>query len=378
MVKNREKSKSEFAKRLHLCLDTMRVPARGRLTAVAKMFDVSISGARKWLEGDAYPDTYRMETFAEVLSVRSQWLFTGKLDDIDERLGHRLQQCIGDRNFIHESLAKRSGVPLHAILNACAGRYRLTDAEYARLGKVLDYSIAQMQRIYINEDNTPEYHDGDIQRLPSSSVKALGKNASGPSELSTAQKRIAEQMRRNDLHPDDLALLTRGEIDAGAIAQWLRGQAEPSGDELKIIASHLGMPADYFRTAAPSKAEIEQLRRDRPTPYPDRPEQINMAMVEDMAQRVSNATGADLRDIRNIITDAIADHYASARPDNIAAAEVAMRRMEAEEGVRMPEPQRQQALRKLAARISSKLSPRKSKESDHEGDIAANGEEINR
>jgi len=66
--------------------------------------------------------------------------------------------------------------------------------------------------------------------------------------LSVIQKRVADMMQRNHLVPEDLDLLTRGKVPTATIEHWLDGSADPSDAELKAVAPHLGMPADYFRT----------------------------------------------------------------------------------------------------------------------------------
>ena len=60
-------------------MDRAGVPpkGKGRQVIVGKMFGVSQKGARKWLEGEAIPDTKRIPEIAKKLGVRGEWLLTG-------------------------------------------------------------------------------------------------------------------------------------------------------------------------------------------------------------------------------------------------------------------------------------------------------------
>jgi len=68
-----------FAERFSEALDVAGVPAgRGRLRAVATMFGVSRESARKWLAGEALPETTRITEIANRLDVNGEWLLTGR------------------------------------------------------------------------------------------------------------------------------------------------------------------------------------------------------------------------------------------------------------------------------------------------------------
>lgn len=69
-----------FARRLNEALDGAGVPekGKGRQVKVAKMFGVSQKGARKWLEGEAIPNTKRIAQIAARLEVAGEWLLTGQ------------------------------------------------------------------------------------------------------------------------------------------------------------------------------------------------------------------------------------------------------------------------------------------------------------
>ncbi|MDD5271388.1 MAG: helix-turn-helix transcriptional regulator [Methylovulum sp.] len=83
MVTNNEKQ--EFSNRLNLILDKAGVPpkGKGRQGALADVFGVSQKGARKWLEGEAIPETKRITKFIEIYKkygVTGEWLLYGNSD----------------------------------------------------------------------------------------------------------------------------------------------------------------------------------------------------------------------------------------------------------------------------------------------------------
>ena len=69
-----------FARRLNQALDANGYPLKGqgRQTAVAKRFDVSQKGARKWLEAESIPEMKRLPAIASVLGVTVEWLLSGQ------------------------------------------------------------------------------------------------------------------------------------------------------------------------------------------------------------------------------------------------------------------------------------------------------------
>ena len=74
--------KVEFSARLNLVLDYLGVAPKqkGRQQVVAKTFGVSQKGARKWLEGEAIPDTKRIPQFIDAYKaarITGEWLFHG-------------------------------------------------------------------------------------------------------------------------------------------------------------------------------------------------------------------------------------------------------------------------------------------------------------
>lgn len=69
-----------FSGRLNRALDEYGVPpkGKGRQGAVAKLFQVSQKGARKWLEAEGMPDTKKLPGICEELGVRLEWLLRGE------------------------------------------------------------------------------------------------------------------------------------------------------------------------------------------------------------------------------------------------------------------------------------------------------------
>lgn len=69
-----------FADRLNQLLDEAGFPEKfdGRQVALAKLFDVSQKGARKWLEGEGLPTLERCIVIAEHFRVNTEWLVSGR------------------------------------------------------------------------------------------------------------------------------------------------------------------------------------------------------------------------------------------------------------------------------------------------------------
>ena len=78
MVTNDEKL--AFAKRLNEALDDAKFAAKhdGRQTKLGQEMGVSQKGARKWLEGEAIPETGRLIEIAKRFNVAFEWLATGR------------------------------------------------------------------------------------------------------------------------------------------------------------------------------------------------------------------------------------------------------------------------------------------------------------
>ena len=68
-----------FAQRLNEILDDIGVPKRGRLVTLARRFNVTHPSAKKWLDGNGYPDTDRLIELALWGNTSLDWLLTGKV-----------------------------------------------------------------------------------------------------------------------------------------------------------------------------------------------------------------------------------------------------------------------------------------------------------
>jgi len=151
MVKQRDESKQEFAKRLNGCLTAIGIPERGRMVAVAKMFSVSNSAAKKWLDGDAIPNTFRMSDFAAKLKVRAEWLFTGHKEQHDIDIGNRIKSRrieLKRKNSLDNeavntmsSVASQSGIPLLRYCMIEEGKARTTLEELEAIADTLKVDV---------------------------------------------------------------------------------------------------------------------------------------------------------------------------------------------------------------------------------------------
>ena len=75
-----DKKAKEFSERLNEALDIREYPAfgRGRVNYIQEIFNISRSGANKWLHGKAIPHPKARRQIAEKLGVNLTWLETGK------------------------------------------------------------------------------------------------------------------------------------------------------------------------------------------------------------------------------------------------------------------------------------------------------------
>jgi transcriptional regulator with XRE-family HTH domain len=67
----------QFASRLIEACEDKGLPERGRQTALAKQFGVSQQAARKWLDGESFPEVDKVIAMAEWLEVNVNWLLQG-------------------------------------------------------------------------------------------------------------------------------------------------------------------------------------------------------------------------------------------------------------------------------------------------------------
>ncbi len=72
--------KAAFSARLNEICDEMSVPPKGqaRQTTLARIFNVTQKGARKWLEGEGYPALDMARRIAVWSNVCIEWLLSGR------------------------------------------------------------------------------------------------------------------------------------------------------------------------------------------------------------------------------------------------------------------------------------------------------------
>lgn len=75
-----ESSVRDFAARFNEICDDMSIPPKGqnRQAEVARIFDVSQKGARKWLEAEGLPTLSRCIEIAKWAKVSVEWLVAGR------------------------------------------------------------------------------------------------------------------------------------------------------------------------------------------------------------------------------------------------------------------------------------------------------------
>lgn len=68
----------DFSIRLNEILDDIGVPRRGRLVTLARRFNITHPSAKKWMDGQGYPDTDRLIELAKWGNTSLDWLLTGR------------------------------------------------------------------------------------------------------------------------------------------------------------------------------------------------------------------------------------------------------------------------------------------------------------
>lgn len=70
-----------FTKNLHLALDMLGAPKKGRQAYLANIMEITQNGVRKWLEGEGMPNTSRLSILADKLGVSVEWFFEDQTKD---------------------------------------------------------------------------------------------------------------------------------------------------------------------------------------------------------------------------------------------------------------------------------------------------------
>lgn len=103
----------DFATRINEVCDDMGVPPKGqaRQSTLAKIFDVSQKGARKWLEGEGFPEFRNCIRIALWADVNIEWLLTGR----GPKRGNLQVDCNATR--IGEAITSMAAEPQQAALD---------------------------------------------------------------------------------------------------------------------------------------------------------------------------------------------------------------------------------------------------------------------
>jgi transcriptional regulator with XRE-family HTH domain len=135
-------SHAAFALRLiELCGD-MKLPARGRQTQLARLFDVSQQATKKWLDGESLPKTETLNKIAEWAGVNVNWLQQGS----GPKTGNRVDAKVLMLDEAIRSLPPEQGIDLIDNLRAKLVRFgKLSAAEpnarYAVMLKAYEHEL---------------------------------------------------------------------------------------------------------------------------------------------------------------------------------------------------------------------------------------------
>lgn len=72
------KKAESFSQRLKEALDDMGIPERGRQMLLAREFQISQPSAKRWLDGENFPDTEKIVELATWSKTSTDWLLTGR------------------------------------------------------------------------------------------------------------------------------------------------------------------------------------------------------------------------------------------------------------------------------------------------------------
>lgn len=109
-----------FSTRMHEICEDMKLPVHGRQTALAKIFELSQKGTRKWLEGESWPRWEHVIRISEWANVTIEWLMSGRgAKRIDElyptkaiaRVAQVMQTMNPDQQYLVARLANQITQP---------------------------------------------------------------------------------------------------------------------------------------------------------------------------------------------------------------------------------------------------------------------------
>lgn len=159
-----------FSNRLNYVLDRMGVPpkGKGRQDVVAKMFNVSQKGARKWLEGEGMPKSTKHPEFIAAfkkLSITGEWLFYGNPNYAPDWI--KQTPTISDDNKRNHPEGEVIRLELPGQVNESLGEWSLTNQKDQLIKvKLIDWStfcldsdsiikIKELSTMIIPKDITP-------------------------------------------------------------------------------------------------------------------------------------------------------------------------------------------------------------------------------
>ncbi|MFV0449817.1 MAG: LexA family protein [Vibrio sp.] len=105
----------EFSKRLNAACDKKGIPVRGRAGWLRKRlpFDISLVAIRKWLVGDAIPDTKRLDDIANIVGSTIEELLGGQQTE-----QHQVNEERANSNLENAHFVKARLVPLISWVQA--------------------------------------------------------------------------------------------------------------------------------------------------------------------------------------------------------------------------------------------------------------------
>jgi transcriptional regulator with XRE-family HTH domain len=197
-----------FAARLNSLLDAMNVPPKGkaRQTAVAKNFDVSQNGARKWLEAEGYPTLAMCKRIAAWANVQVEWLLTGR----------------GDREIY-------TGGPRYVAERPAAYQpIRRSPYELSRLVAKLDADHPAIKMLDAVIERTAESAAGDEKKTkqPTAMIEATIKSAIDVARGNPETSAIVDAYVQNAAGLTDESMrLFKKQIEANSTAKKTKGSA---------------------------------------------------------------------------------------------------------------------------------------------------------
>lgn len=111
----------EFSRRMHEICDDMKIPKHGRQSALAKEFQVSQKGARKWLEAESFPRWEHLIRITKWAAVTIEWLLAGRGPKRTEelyptqaiaRVAHAMQAMPPEQQYLVARLTDQIAQPI--------------------------------------------------------------------------------------------------------------------------------------------------------------------------------------------------------------------------------------------------------------------------